>query len=397
MQQMKKILFLTPTLPYPPVSGGVIKSSKVVQFLSERYELTVACLLKNEDKSFKVEFHHKTKLKNLITLELNIPRSAKNLLISNLQHIPLNLYRNKSKTFKDKIQGLANGYDVIFCDHYVMFQYIPEDYKGRVVLHQHNCEYLIWQRYAAIEKNWLKKLALYHQAGRIRKYEQEICKNATAVLAAPNDTDELVKIGADRTKFYETYHLGDDQLLEQPDLTYEQTELVLLYIGTLSWEANIDGLVWFNKEIWPQLKANHPGIKWVIIGKHADGRLKEIAKEDNQVELTGFVEDVEPYFRKSRVFITPLRFGSGIKVKVINALYRGIPCVTTSIGTEGLKVKDGESVFIKDQPEAFVKAIDTLLTDKNTWEKLKTNSREIARQYYTWEAVLENIERAIND
>lgn len=394
---MKKILFLTPTLPYPPVSGGVIKSNKVVQYLSERYELTVACLLKNEDKSFKAEFQHNTKLKNLITLELNIPRSVRNLLISNLQHIPLNLYRNKSKTFKEKIHTIADEYDVIFCDHYVMFQYIPEDYKGKVVLHQHNCEYLIWQRYAAIEKNWFKKLALYHQASRIRKYEQEICKKAMSILAAPNDTDELVMIGADRTKFYETYHLGDDLLLEQPDLSYEKTEKTLLYIGTLSWEANIDGLVWFNKEIWPRVKNNHPGIKLYIIGKHADIRLKEIAERDEQIELTGFVEDVEPYFRKSRVFITPLRFGSGIKVKVINALYRGIPCVTTSIGTEGLKVKDGESVYIKDQPEAFVKAIDTLLTNKDAWEKLSMNSRKIARQYYTWEAVLENIQHAIDD
>ncbi len=394
---MKKILFLTPTLPYPPVSGGVIKSNKVVQYLSERYELTVACLLKNEDKSFKAEFQHNTKLKNLITLELNIPRSVRNLLISNLQHIPLNLYRNKSKTFKEKIHTIADEFDVIFCDHYVMFQYIPEDYKGKVVLHQHNCEYLIWQRYAAIEKNWFKKLALYHQASRIRKYEQEICKKAMSILAAPNDTDELVMIGADRTKFYETYHLGDDLLLEQPDLSYEKTEKTLLYIGTLSWEANIDGLVWFNKEIWPRVKNNHPGIKLYIIGKHADIRLKEIAERDEQIELTGFVEDVEPYFRKSRVFITPLRFGSGIKVKVINALYRGIPCVTTSIGTEGLKVKDGESVYIKDQPEAFVKAIDTLLTNKDAWEKLSMNSRKIARQYYTWEAVLENIQHAIDD
>lgn len=394
---MKKILFLTPTLPYPPVSGGVIKSNKVVQYLSERYELTVACLLKNEDKSFKAEFHHKTKLKNLITLELNIPRSARNLLISNLQHIPLNLYRNKSKTFKEKIQSIADGYDVIFCDHYVMFQYIPDDYKGKVVLHQHNCEYLIWQRYAAIEKNWIKKLALYHQASRIRKYEQEICKKASAVLAAPNDTDELVKIGADRTKFYETYHLGDDLLLAQPDLLYEETEKVLLYVGTLSWEANIDGLVWFNKEVWPKVKEKHPDIKLYIIGKHADARIKEMVEQDARIKLTGFVEEIEPYFKKSRVFITPLRFGSGIKVKVINALYRGIPCVTTSIGTEGLKVKDGESICIKDQPDAFAEAVNNLLTDKNTWEKLKTNSRKIARQYYTWEAVLENIDHAIND
>jgi polysaccharide biosynthesis protein PslH len=397
MKNMKKLLFLTPTLPYPPVSGGVIKSYKVVRFLSERYEVTVACLLKNEDKQYKTEFQQHVNLKGMMALELNIPRNAKNFLLSNLKQIPLNLYRNQSKTFSEKVEAIASEFDVLFCDHYVMFQYIPEHFTGKIVLHQHNCEYLIWKRYAGIEQNILKKLALLNQAYRIRNYEQYICGKATAILAAPNDTDELVKIGADRTKFYETYHLGDDLLLEEPDLIFEQSEKALLYIGTLSWEANIDGLLWFYNGIWEKITRKHPDIKWYIIGKHADERIKAFAAKDPRIILTGFVEDVLPYFQRCRVFITPLRFGSGIKVKVVNALYRGIPCVTTPIGTEGLKTVDGEHILCKNTEQEFADATDLLLTDKSTWEKLQQNSRALARKYYTWDAVLNSIEKAIED
>lgn len=394
---MKKILFLTPTLPYPPVSGGVIKSNKLVEFLSPRYALSVACFLKNEDVAYKAEFEQKTPLQNFIALELNVRRSAKNFILSNLQGIPLNLFRNKSAVFSEKISHSIHPYDIIFCDHYVMFQYIPENFKGKVILHQHNCEYLIWKRYADIEKNLFKKLALHNQAYRIKTYEQKICEQADVILAAPNDTDELVRIGANRTKFLETYHLGDDHLLDMPSLQFKANNNELLYIGTLSWEANIDGLLWFNREIWPIVKQQHPGIHFTIIGKHADSRLVDMASNDEQITLTGFVEDVEPYFQKAAVFITPLRFGSGIKVKVVNALYRGIPCVTTSIGTEGLKTKDDEHIFIKDKPSDFAAAITTLLTHREKWESMKENSRVIARKYYTWDYVLENVRKAIED
>ena len=393
----KKILFLTPTLPFPPHSGGVIKSNKLVEFLSNNYDLSVACLLKNDDSKHVKEFQQKYKLHDFISLELNIERNAKNLILSNLQGIPLNLYRNKSTIFKQLIDKVANDYDVIFCDHYVMFQYIPKNYKGKIILHQHNCEYLIWKRYADIEKSIPKRIALLNQAYHIKKYEQKICKKSDIILAAPNDIDELVKIGADKNKFYETYHLGDDVLLNEPNLIFDETEKQLLYIGTLSWEANIDGLIWFFNEIWEKITQQHSDIKLYVVGKNPDARLQAFAVKDNRIILTGFIEDVEPLFKKSRIFITPLRFGSGIKVKVINSLYRGIPTVTTSIGTEGLKVKDGEHIYIKDNPTEYVNAINTLLTNKDIWEKISTNARTIAHQYYTWNYVLENIRKAIEN
>ncbi|MDB5227734.1 MAG: glycosyl transferase [Bacteroidota bacterium] len=393
----KKILFLTPTLPYPPVSGGVIKSNKVVNFLSEHYDLSIACILKNDDAKHVGEFLKTIRLSHFISQELHIARSAKNLVLSALQGISLNLFRNKSSILKNKIKGIANEYDAIFCDHYVMFQYIPQNFKGRIILHEHNCEYLIWKRFSHLENNFSKQMALTDQARRIKKYEQQICKKSDVILAAPNDINELVKIGADPDKFVETYHLGDDQLLEAPELNFDDTEKSLLYIGTLSWEANIDGLLWFLKDIWKLIVPQHHDTKLYIVGKNPDARLKEIAARDSRIVLTGFIDDVEPYFKKSRVFITPLRFGSGIKVKVVNALYRGIPCVTTPIGAEGLKVIDGEHVFIKKDPEEFAHAIDILLTDKNVWKEMSVNARKIANQYYTWNYVLENIVKAIED
>lgn len=277
-----------------------------------------------------------------------------------------------------------------------MFQYIPDSFQGKIILHEHNCEYLIWKRYAAIEKNYLKKLALLNQAYRIKKYEQEICQKANIVLAAPNDINELEKIGADRNKFVETYHLGDDSQLQLQDLEFHPNTMSLLYVGTLSWEANIDGLCWFYSEVWQHLKAQHQNIQLYIVGKHPDKRLQEMAANDNQIILTGFVEDLEPFFKSNNVFITPLRFGSGIKVKVVNALYRGIPCVTTSIGAEGLKTIDGQHIFIKDDAKAFAEAVHTLLTQPEVWKSMRNESRALARKYYTWDAVLENIQHAID-
>jgi glycosyltransferase involved in cell wall biosynthesis len=78
-------------------------------------------------------------------------------------------------------------------------------------------------------------------------------------------------------------------------------------------------------------------------------------------------------------------------------LYAGIPCVTTSIGAEGLKVVDGEHMFIKDNPKEFADAVNLLLRSKETWVKISSNARKIAHKYYTWNYVLENIRKAIEN
>lgn len=395
----KKLLFLTPQLPYPPVSGGVIKSWKLIEFLTTKYDVYLACFLKNNDNEHIEVFHSKVTLFGHFYLPLNIPRTPFNLVKSNIQGIPLNLYRNKSNEFKKGLQNAFMFADLIFVDHYEMYQYVPKNFIGKKILHQHNCEYLMWDRFAEIEENKLKKMALSNQAFWIKRYEKNICKHASLVLAAPNDEEELIKIGADPKKFRETYHLGDESLIELPELSFLKEEQSIFYCGTLTWEANVDGLVWFINNGWMPLKEKYPELKFYITGKNADPRIEKAIKAigGKGIELTGFVEDLDEYFKKAKVFISPLRFGSGIKVKVMNALYRGIPTVTTSVGAEGLAVKNGFDIFVSDNMADFILQISTLLEDEKLWNQFRINSRKLAKEKYTWKSVLNIVENAIEE
>lgn len=327
---------------------------------------------------------------------VNVPRSAGNLLRSVGAGIPLSVYRNRSAQMHAHVERDVTRMDVLFVDHFLMFQYVPRAFTGRVVLHQHNAEHLIWQRYAALSNPGAKRLAAGWEAQRIRSYERDICTRAHVVLAAPNDIESLTAIGVPRERFVETLHLGDEALLQRPNIEFAHTDLRLLYVGSLDWEANRHGLLWFLAEVWPPLLRAHPDLKLTIAGRNADEELTQAVARSPGVELAGFVDDLEPHYSRARVFIAPLRFGGGIKVKVVNALYRGLPQVTTAVGAEGLLVKSGRDLFVADTSEKMAGDISRLLSDETTWTNMRDNARTLAREKYTWETTLSRMESTLH-
>jgi len=300
----------------------------------------------------------------------------------------LNVLRSGSERLRQQIADVADQYDVILLDHYESAQYLPPNFKGKVILHTHNATYLMWERYAQSDANLAFRLATWLEARRVKAYERAACKRADLVFASPNDIDSLVAIGAEREKFRVTYHLGDDSQLELPALNFDQTEEALLYIGTLSWEANVDGLLWFFEAVWPKIQARHPKLHFYIVGGKPDPRLTAAAQPLSGITFTGFVDDLEPYFLRARLFMAPLRFGSGIKVKVLNAMCRGLPTITTSVGSEGLVAQHMQHLSITDDAPSMVESMDQLLTDSKMWTLMETQSRELVREHYTWKKVL---------
>ena len=392
---MARIAFLTPQLPHPAVSGGVIKSRALIEHLSARHELRLFSLLKNDDADRVPEFRASVPLADFHGVPVAIARSPTNFLKSLAAGVPLSVYRNRSPLMRSLVASTLADADVLFVDHFLMFQYVPAEFAGRVVLHQHNAEHLIWQRYASLTPPGLRKAAISAEATRIRQYEREICLQADAVLAAPNDIETLVAAGVPDDRFIETLHLGDESLLSRPDIDFPATELRLLFIGSLDWEANRDGLMWFLEQVWPLLAPRHPGLRLTIIGRNADERLLRTAKSLPGVELAGFVDDLEPWYARSRVFIAPVRFGGGIKVKIVNALYRGLPIATSAVGAEGLEVTSGQEMLISASAEEMALDIGLLLTDEALWTRVRDGARRVARDKYGWRACLERVEDAL--
>jgi glycosyltransferase involved in cell wall biosynthesis len=216
-------------------------------------------------------------------------------------------------------------------------------------------------------------------------------------VAAPEDKLSLSKhTKVSITKFEDTYHLGDDNFLLFPQIEFDATEKSIFFFGTLSWEANLDGLCWFIQNVWPLLKKAEPNIIFYIIGKNPPSRLKKLAHNSGRIRLTGFVEDLDTYMSKCRVFVNPVRFGSGIKVKMLDAFYRGVPSVSSPTGIESLDVTHGAEVFIASEPQAWVQAIRKLLNDSATWLQLSQNARRLAKEKYRWEPMLAAHQNSLN-
>lgn len=384
---MQRLLMITIELPFPATSGGRMKSWNMAKYLSKQYELSLVCPLKYGSDEIN-RFTDAIELKAFHSDSVQISRSAVNLAKSYIHGIPLNVYRSGSRTLKQKVAEIADRFDVILLDHYEAFQYLPENYKGKVVLHTHNATYLMWERYATQGDNLLMRMAAKAEAERVKHYERKACMRADLVFASPNDIDNLSALGVPRDKFRETFHLGDDSQLALPTIEFDTTDEALLYVGTLNWEANVDGLVWFLESVWPTLKKNFPNLRFDIAGGNPDPRIILASQALKDVRLLGFVDDLEPLFKQSRLFMAPLRFGSGIKVKVLNAMCRGLPVVTTSVGAEGIAAKHMEHLSITDDANSMITAITDLLKNKQRWEQIEKASRELIRERYTWERIL---------
>ena len=254
----------------------------------------------------------------------------------------------------------------------------------------------MWERFAQLPGNPAMRVAAHMEAGRVRRSEAALARRADLVFAAPNDGKELVAAGADGTRIRDTFHLGDDQQLELPQLAFEHTRKKLMYVGFLGWEPNVQGLVWFINEIWPRLLQQHPDLEFDIVGKNPDRRLQNAAAPWQGINLTGYVADLQTIYGDSRVSVAPLLFGSGMKVKVLDAMARGMPTVTTSVGAEGIDIENGLHLLVADEPDQMANAILSLLEDAELWQRLQDNSRALINERYTWRRLFTNMHRDID-
>lgn len=170
----------------------------------------------------------------------------------------------------------------------------------------------------------------------------------------------------------------------------------IMFLGSYAHTPNVDGVTWFVTSVWPLIRKELPDIEFYIIGSNPNEEVKRLAKQPG-VKVTGWVQDVGPWFDKCRLFVSPLRYGAGMKGKIGHAMSYGLPVVTTSIGAEGMELEDGKTAFIKDDPVEFARTVVMLYQSRDLWEQIAKNAVEHVRTNYTPEVVLECVARVLRD
>jgi glycosyltransferase involved in cell wall biosynthesis len=173
-------------------------------------------------------------------------------------------------------------------------------------------------------------------------------------------------------------------------------EKIILMTGFMSDPANEDGVHWFYNHVWPGLRKRYPDLHFYIVGAGAGSRILKIGEMDDRITVTGQVEDLRPYRNLASVFVSPVRLGSGMRTKVLEAMAGGLPVVSTSLGVAGLEAQTGVNCLVADTPELFTRSVEWLLNDDELAHQLAENAKELVKKKYTLEEGLQRFEKILN-
>jgi glycosyltransferase involved in cell wall biosynthesis len=169
----------------------------------------------------------------------------------------------------------------------------------------------------------------------------------------------------------------------------------LLFLGNLAHRPNADAVHHFMRDIFPVVQRGLPGVKLYIVGDNVTPEIAAYASSD--VEVLGYVPDIEPLLRNCRLMVVPLRYGAGIKGKLGESLSYGLPVVTTSTGAEGFGLTGGVEALIEDEPQAFAAAVIRVYEQEDLWERLAEHGHRHVEKYFTPEVVSEVINSSVRE
>ena len=386
-----KILFLSPTVPFPLTDGGRIRVFNLLKQIAQKSEVTLLALeTQPTDAEGVAQLQQLGIQVHLVPNAPTLPRlSLGTLTNAFFKRQPITVARYDLPAYRQKFKELiaTDTFDLV---HYEMFhtaQFRTEtDLPG--VLSQQNVDSAIWRRLCGETVNPFYKFAYWTQQLAFQRYERVLSPKFDAVTCT-SDIDAAVFQQHCAEDVIEIIPNGVDVAHYQPDFSAE-APAHLIYIGSMDWYPNEDAVDFFADEVLPRIQERVSDVKFSIVGGNPSARVQKLAEKEGIV-VTGRVPEIKPYFAEATVFVVPLRIGSGTRLKILEALAMGKAIVSTSVGAEGLDLKDGEEIFIADESTAFADAVTRLLTDPTLRRRIGENGRARVERDYDWRSIGEKL------
>ncbi len=346
-----------------------------LRYLAERHQVTLLAFCRAEDRPEAIE-HLRSFCSEVYTVPVQRGRwrDGWHLARSLFSQRSFIIERDRNLEMNEMVDRLiANGrYDVVHADQIYMVQYALRarqtnavGSKFRLVVDKHNADYQIVQRLAMGEPNFFKRQLYEREWRALRRFEGHsmldfdqvvtVTEPDRWILEALAETAQRESGPDNKLPKFSTIPICVDTKEVQP-VNPGTGANEILYLGGLHWPPNVEGVMWFGREVWPKVKAQVPGARLTIVGKNPPGEVKGL-EADPAVRVTGYVADPGPHLEQAGAFIVPLFAGSGMRVKIVDGWRWGLPVISTTIGAEGIEYREGENILIADDPEAFAAGV----------------------------------------
>jgi glycosyltransferase involved in cell wall biosynthesis len=386
-----QILWVKANKILPGNSGGDIRSFNILRRLATRHEVVFFSYY-DGDRDCAYETELEKQLPGALCVcggrgrESTLARGW-NYLLRMPSAEPYAISRFASAAVRERLQYCLSreNPDIVICDFLDAAINFPDSLEVPSVLFQHNVESEIWRRHAVNSSNPVKKLVYRREFSKMFRYEQAAVQRFDHVIAVSEHDKSLfgawvepervsvVPTGVDTERFCPAAQAGSEPPL-------------VVFVGAMDWEPNVDAVKYFCADIWPHILRKVPGARFRIIGRNPDRRVTGLAKAS--VEVTGSVPSVVEHLRDAAVVVVPLRVGGGTRLKVYEAMAAGKPVVSTTVGAEGLDVHHGRNIVLADSAVAFAEAVIALLRDSRARQRMGEDATALARQY-SWPVIAE--------
>ena len=388
-----RILFLSPTVPFPLTDGGRIRVFNLLKQIAQRSEVTLLALkTQSSDVESVVHLERFGIRVHLVQQGGKLPSvSFGTLLRAFLKKVPITVARYNVPAYRQKLRELVatETFDLV---HYEMFhvaQFHTETHLPSL-LSQQNVDAAIWRRLCQETANPLRKCLYWTQQRAFERYER-LTHPQFDIVTCASEIDRQTFQRTNAAGRFEIIPNGVDVEDYQPAYGSEE-EAHLIYIGSMDWYPNEDAVAFFADEVLPKIREKLPDVQFSAVGGNPSPRVQKLAARSH-ILVTGRVPEIKPYFARATVFVVPLRIGSGTRLKILEALAMGKAVVSTTVGAEGLNLVDGEEILIADEPRTFAEAVLRLLTDASLRRKIGENGRARVERDYDWRRIGEKLYR----
>lgn len=359
-----KILQLCHKTPLPAIDGGCIAINNITQcLLDSGMDVKVVAVATPKHpfmvSAFSKSYLEKTRFESVyIDTTPHKIEALKTLFTGNSYQISRFYHKNMVNKLTQILK--SETFDIIHIESIYMAPYIPlirKYSKAKILMRLHNIEHQIWERLSENEHNPVMKLAYKVNAHQLRRVERKILQEVDGYMSIsepdyqyfhdtmPNVPGVVIPFGIN----VDNYDMEDDDYIatDHPSL---------FHLGSMNWSPNVEGIEWFLDEVWSDILTAHPDLTFTLAGHDIPDSIRN--RQDKNVTVVGAVPDANEFMMDHDIMVVPLLSGSGIRIKIVEAMALGRVVITTSIGAEGLDVQDGKHLFIANTPEEFVAVVN---------------------------------------
>ncbi len=392
---MSNLLYLVHRLPYPPNKGDKVRSYHLLKHLAARHRVFLGTFIDDPQDEAYVnvlpEYCADLHIARITPAVAKI-RSLSGLLSNEALTLPY--YRNAGlhawveKTLREQHIDAA----VIFSS--AMAQYVRGVANLPTLVDFVDVDSAKWTQYAANHR-WPMSWLYRREGERLLAFERSVAREAThSFFVTENETELFCRHAPECTGRVDAMCNGVDADFFSPehDLAspYAQGVVPLVFTGAMDYWPNIDAVNWFAAEIFPQLLARHPELKFYIVGRSPTPAVTALANEN--IVVTGTVDDVRPYLRHAAVVVAPLRLARGIQNKVLEAMAMGVPVVASQECAGPVDAVPERDFLTAGSVADYQRQIESLLQSPERAEAMGQAARQQVLQRYSWDAHMSKID-----